>query len=207
MTASNEKEKAMMRAVHVVLAAALAAVPASCDDPGGDGGEGQQPPPATEAPPSGGTGDGTQTNQPPPVDPDGVLGSLTITSGGYDLTLDITDLKRQGQSATLSFRITNTDGEDAEYGWEMYGELGTDTNDTTVSGVTLVDPVNAKKYLVARSGEDEDSPCACSPTNAVYLYIGDSAAFYAAYAAPPPDVTTVNVEFPTFGTVTDVPIS
>jgi len=198
----------MMRAVNVVVAAALAAVPAACDDAGGTGDAGEgTPPPVVESPAPDGASDGTQTNTPAPQPPPegGVLASRDVQAEGYSLTIDITELKRQGQSATLSFRITNTGGGDSF--WSMYETLGAESSDYTVSGVVLVDPVNAQRYLVARSG-GEDGPCACSQqTSDIYLYVGDSAEFFATYAAPPPDVTTINVEFPTFGAFTDVPIS
>jgi hypothetical protein len=200
----------MMRTMSAVFAAALAVAPAACDDGGGgtaEGGGGQtQQVQETPAPgETGEAGDGGQTNQPPPPPPGEALASRDVQSEGYSLTIDITELKRQGQSATLSFRITNTGGGDSY--WGMYETLGTQPNDYTVSGVVLVDPVNAQRYLVARSG-GEDGPCACSQaTDDILLYVGDSAEFFATYAAPPPEVTTVNVELPTFGAFTDVPVS
>jgi hypothetical protein len=160
-------------------------------------------PPNESSPPD----DGTPTVAPsqPPVQPGEALASRGVQSEGFDLTIDITGLQRQGQTLTLSFRITNTAGEGSF--WAMYETLGSESGDYTVSGVTLVDPVNAQRYLVARSG-GEDGPCACSQsTGDIYLYVGDSAEFFATYAAPPPNVTTMNVEFPQFGAFTDVPIS
>jgi hypothetical protein len=204
----NKEEKIMMRAVYVVAAAALAAVPAACDDAGGTGGGGENtPPPVVESPAASGSGEGTQTNQPPPPPEGGVLANDTVQVQGSELSIDITSLKRQGQSMTLEFRITNVRSDSDWYAEDTLGrDLGAFDYDHTVSGVELVDPVNAQRYLVARS-DGEDGECACSSTRGVYLSEGDSVEFYATYAAPPPDVTAINVEFPTFGAFTDVPIS
>jgi hypothetical protein len=81
---------------------------------------------------------------------------------------------------------------------------GTDVNDYNVSGVTLVDPVNAKRYLVATSGGGN---CVCSTAGTNSMHEGDADSFYATFTAPPPEVTKVNVELRALGTFSDVPIS
>jgi hypothetical protein len=84
--------------------------------------------------------------------------------------------------------------------------LGTATLDFTVSGVSLIDPVNGRRYRVARNGTGEDAKCVCSKANET-IKGGSSLELYAVYGAPPADVTKVNVEIPNLGVFADVPIS
>lgn len=191
----------MKRQIALVALAAAVIVGATACEPGLSGDSGTDDLPtggSTRAP----TGEAASP-PPPPAAAGGVLASGEVHNDGNQLLLEITGLLRQGQTATLSFRITNLASPDY---WMVHDNLGSGRNDFTVSGVTLVDPVNAQRYQIARSG-GEDGPCACADTWKVNLSEGDSADFFATYAAPPPDISTINVEFPLFGVFTDVPIS
>ncbi|MEV6032022.1 hypothetical protein AB0L65_12780 [Nonomuraea sp. NPDC052116] len=116
--------------------------------------------------------------------------------------VDITALKRQGRTLSLQWTITALDGK-----VNVHNGLSTATLDYTVSAVSLIDPVNAKRYRVARNGTDQDAKCVCSDTQGQFLDKGDASTLYAVFAAPPADVTKINIEMPMIGVLTDVPIS
>ncbi|TMR21066.1 hypothetical protein ETD86_16460 [Nonomuraea turkmeniaca] len=116
--------------------------------------------------------------------------------------VEITALKRQGRTVSLNWTVTATDGK-----VNLHNGLGTAPLDFTVSGVSLIDPVNAKRYRVARNGTGEGAECVCSGTQGQFLESGEASTLYAVFAAPPVDVTKVNVEMPMIGVFTDVPIS
>ncbi|MGW2152392.1 hypothetical protein [Nonomuraea sp. NPDC001699] len=127
-----------------------------------------------------------------------------VGSGGQHgkARVDITALKRQGRTVTLNWTITATDGK-----VNVHNGLGTGTLDYTVANVSLIDPVNAKRYRVARNGTGPDATCVCSGTQGQFLESGQASTLYAVFAAPPPEVTKVNVEMPMLGVLTDVPLS
>ena len=71
-------------------------------------------------------------------------------------------------------------------------------------GLRLVDGKNAKLYLVASDG---NGTCVCTgDLNGVFLEDDVPQLFSATFAAPPGDLTTVDVRVPTFGTVKGVPV-
>ncbi|MFJ2032420.1 hypothetical protein [Streptosporangium sp. NPDC087985] len=174
---------------------------------GASSSESQAPPGASEsqAPP------GASEDQTPPgasasapSQQGEVIATRDVKAGGAELTVDITGLRRQGRLVTLSWTITNTGDTD----WEMSNDLG-DTPaylGLTVAGVSLVDPVNAKRYRVARTGDRATAKCVCSDYDP-RTKPGEVLPLYATYAAPPPDVRKINVEFPVLGMFADVPIS
>ncbi len=115
---------------------------------------------------------------------------------------DVTALKRQGRTVTLNWTVTAVDGK-----VNMHNGMGGAPLDFSVSGVSLIDPVNAKRYRVARNGTGSDAECVCSDTQGEFLKAGQTVTLYALFAAPPADVTKVNIEMPMIGVFTDVPIS
>ncbi|HUR08844.1 MAG TPA: hypothetical protein VM347_40325 [Nonomuraea sp.] len=127
-----------------------------------------------------------------------------VGSGGQygKARVDITVLKRQGRTISLNWTVTATDGK-----VNLHNGMGSGTLDYTVSAVSLIDPVNAKRYRVARNGTGQDATCVCSGTQGQFLESGNATTLYAVFAAPPPDVTKINVEMPMMGVFTDVPIS
>lgn len=191
-----------------IIAPLLAATLTGCAMLGGGAGTpGQPPPTAASAPP-------TQVAVPTPESVSGSGGVPQVPSGGTvvskevragetTLSVEITGLRREGQLVTLNWTIANIGDGD----WSLYTYMSADGETEDVSGVSLVDPVNAKRYRVARSG-GPDGACVCSPTDDYYyLDAGAAAALYATFPAPPPEVTKINVEFPQLGQLTDVPIS
>lgn len=126
-----------------------------------------------------------------------------VASGdGGTARADVTALKRQGKTVTLNWTITVVDGE-----VNIHNGMGSATLDYSVSGVSLIDPVNAKRYRVARNGTGSDAQCVCSDTQGNFLKKGQTVTLYALFAAPPADVTKINIEMPMIGVLTDVPIS
>ncbi|MCF6476641.1 hypothetical protein FAF44_51175 [Nonomuraea sp. MG754425] len=127
-----------------------------------------------------------------------------VSSGGMSGKgrIEITSLKRQGRTLTLNWTVTATDGK-----VNLHNGLSGGTLDYTVSAVSLIDPVNAKRYRTARNGTGENATCVCSRTQGQFLESGAASTLYAVFAAPPADVTRLNVEMPMFGVLTDVPIS
>jgi hypothetical protein len=117
------------------------------------------------------------------------------------MTVAITQLQREGRMTTLNFTITNEGGPS----WRVGNDLGEGATDYTVGGLSLVDAGNAKRYRPGRTGR---FTCLCSTTSgSVVIEEGESLPFYATFAAPPPDVTKVHVEVPSFGIMSDVPIT
>lgn len=202
------------RMMFLVVAAAVAAGVSACE-PDLPAGSGQEPAPPGDStnvpagtPAPAGTGEpGDLVASPEPAPPaGGVLASREVQDRGHDLLFEITGLRRQGATLGLQWRITLVQANEAGDRWSPWSKMGSGSADFTVSGVTLVDPVNAQRYLPARSG-GEDGECACSQSTNFYIEEGDTADFFANYAAPPADVTTLNVEFPRFGAFTDVPVT
>ncbi|SNT56015.1 hypothetical protein SAMN05216276_10637 [Streptosporangium subroseum] len=134
----------------------------------------------------------------------GAIASRKVSHGGSNLRVDITGLRRQGKIATLTWTVANLD--ERTDTWYLGSRLSSAGLDITVSGVSLIDPVNGRRYRVARNGTDEDAKCVCS-NGSETIKGGSSLELYAVYGAPPADVTKVNVEFPNLGVFTDVPIS
>ena len=79
-----------------------------------------------------------------------------------------------------------------------------DTTGDTTDGLQLVDGKNAKLYLVASDGKGR---CLCSRSlNSMFLDYGNPMLLSASFAAPPADVTAIDVRIPNFGTVKNVPV-
>jgi hypothetical protein len=71
-----------------------------------------------------------------------------------------------------------------------------------VSGVTLMDPINKKTYLVARDSE-KNTICSKGLEN---IKPGERINVWARYPAPPPDVRKISLMIPHFPPIDDVPI-
>ena len=85
---------------------------------------------------------------------------------------------------------------------EDYGS--SDNTGLAADGLSLVDVKNSKLYLVASDGA---GTCLCSRgLSGVFLSRNLPAIFSATFAAPPADITTVDMRIPTFGTVRNVPV-
>lgn len=158
---------------------------------------------ATEAPETTETGDPSGQAD-VPAEQERVIAHKEVKAGGADLTVKITGLRRQGRLSTLTWTVTN-DGDDR---WKMTSDMGDTPGGLglTVAGVSLVDPVNGKRYAVARTGKYPKPTCLCSEYD-VFTEPGEVLPLHATFAAPPPDVTKINVDLKVLGVFTDVPIS
>jgi hypothetical protein len=151
---------------------------------------------------SGSAAEGGQSAQPATAPPqaDQEITAREVRSQGFKKRLAVTQLRREGKLAMLQFTITNLEGGTWTINWSLRAQNKTAWD---ISGVSLIDPANAKRYRAAFSGD----VCVCSTAEGVSIANGKTHSFYAAFAAPPPDVTKVNVEIPNHGVFTDVPIS
>jgi hypothetical protein len=99
------------------------------------------------------------------------------------------------------------EAEDGIFVFDLFSDGDSTTGDaqssTSVDGVRLVDSARRKVYLAASDGKGN---CLCSRALRGNLEPGHTYTFYATYAAPPPEVTALDVSFPQFGTVSRVPV-
>ena len=117
---------------------------------------------------------------------------------------EIQELKRNsGGTVTLKLTLINGSSKDLGFGYD-FGDSDHHIKDfASVGGISLIDAVNKKKYLVARDSEDT---CLCSRgVNSVAA--GERLNVWAKFPAPPDDVQKINVSIPHFSPADDVPIS
>ncbi len=198
--------------------ATTAAAPAAAA-PGTAAGSAAQPTPAVAGPLAAAVPAAAVGGPPPPP-----VAELDFTGAGrpnapaaVHLRFDIVALARRGDLLELSTRITNeqahtkaADGTPADISWDITGFQAADRPDIhqpigsdTFSGVSLIDGVGRKRYLVAA---DAARRCACS-SYTDSLDGGQSVALSAVFAAPLTTTTKLDVIVPTIGTFRDVPIS
>jgi hypothetical protein len=131
-------------------------------------------------------------------------------SGGHGRRRDsghqgeIQELKRNsGGTVTLKLTLINGSSKELGFGYN-FGDPDHHIKDfASVGGISLIDAVNKKKYLVARDSEDT---CLCSRgVNSVGA--GERLNVWAKFPAPPDDVQKINVAIPHFSPADDVPIS
>jgi hypothetical protein len=114
--------------------------------------------------------------------------------------VEVTELKRlSGRTLSLKFTLINdTDNNLAFH--NDYGEKGQDYG--SIGGVTLVDPVGKKKYMVMR---DSDEKCLCS-RDLPNVEKRSRLNLWAKFSAPPEDVKKISIVIPHFSPMDDVPI-
>ena len=81
-------------------------------------------------------------------------------------------------------------------------ELG-DSNNTAPDGLRLIDTTAGKAYLPATIGDQE---CLCSPRINTVLDNYTDVTVSVTFAAPPAELTAIDLVIPRFGTVRDVPL-
>jgi hypothetical protein len=114
-----------------------------------------------------------------------------------DQRVEVTQLKRtSGGTVNLKFVMINDSDKDISF-WQGFGD------NNTISGVTLVDEKNKKKYFIV---QDSENKYLCSsgldrvkPKSRINLW--------AKFPAPPEDVEKISVLVPRFQPMDDVPIS
>lgn len=189
--------------MRIVCAAAVALlVLASCSASPSPPDQG--PPPTSGVTPAATASPTATAASSPGSDLGPVAGTRSSPVGGNELTLELHDIVRQGTLAQINFTVR------AEKLTPIYGVFddgntdSSDTTDYTVDGLTLIDTVAAKVYLVAA---DSEGHCLCS-RQLVQTVVEDDrpVLLYATFAAPPSTVTSMSVQVPGFGVFPDVPV-
>lgn len=149
----------------------------------------------------------------PAAAPEPGIVTAEASANGVRFRFVLTELRRSGPTVIANARLEHVSGEerlqisdtfdDGQY-QELKGESG-DELGHVFDGIALIDPEGRKKYLVAR---DETGRCVCSnDLSAVFLRADSPVTLQATLAAPPEDVTEVDVVVPNVKTFSDVPIS
>ena len=128
-------------------------------------------------------------------------GPIASTDGEQPGTrVDVTELKRSGDTVTLKFSLVN----DSQSDFTLAESLRTMGSGYNVSGVYLLDAPNRKKYQVIM---DAAQNCVCSSNIPYKVAPGESVNLWAKFPAPPPDVTEVGVVVPHFIPMDAVPVA
>jgi hypothetical protein len=134
-----------------------------------------------------------------------VLGQETVPapdSKGGTVDIAVVGLAVQGQLATLSVRFTpHFPSEPADKSISLYDMSGNALNQDQVS---LVDPVGLKRYLVVKDSNNVALGADEVFTEAVN---NSSVTAHWTFAAPPANVTKIDVDLGPFQPLNDVPIS
>lgn len=181
-----------------------AAVPAASAEPTAQVTTSLGPP---ETPPS------SSASVPPSTSAEPALGEPVATRNGTinhgQVTLSVYPILRNGATSSLTLRVyvdSVTSSVQIAQAFDDGQTQGGDYNrgGGTADGIKLVDGANRKLYLAAR---DDQNFCLCSNNLAdVILKQGEIALLSSTFAAPPADVTKMDVIIPHFGTVNGVPV-
>jgi hypothetical protein len=206
-----------------LLAIALSAT--ACGALGGPGAPASSAPPpagsttaASSAPAASGGPTSAAPGQPTPADPSALAGngqlgqvvaSRTSAKDGDKVIAELYPVQRDGTVSHLNLTLSVPAGASKKV---QVSDLLSDENYDAIDhdglvadGIQLVDGKNAKLYLVASDGRGQ---CLCSRgLSGVFLGEGAPVLISATFAAPPADVTSVDVRLPSFGTVKGVPVS
>lgn len=148
----------------------------------------------------------------PPAGPD-QLGTPVATrkssKDGEEIVVTLYPVVRDGGVSHLNFTLASAAAPNKKV---QIDSLLSDSDSATgdkggwaADGLQLIDGKNNKVYLTASDGRGQ---CLCSrQLIGVYLQDNLPLALSATFAAPPADVSTVDVRVPSFGTVVRVPVS
>ena len=129
-----------------------------------------------------------------------VPGRPATDDDGRSITMTPVTLRRQGGLVLLELTGQNNDPNTAVNLAEPLGR-----GNYGFEAVTLIDPVNRKRYLVAR---DSANACLCTSfVGGLVVQPGQSGLVSAFFSAPPDSVRTIDVEVPGVGVFPDVPLS
>lgn len=184
-----------MRRIAAAAAAGAILAAAGCGSVGASHGTGQQGQSSSA---------GSRAAASPVPTPSKTIASKRVSVDGKHLPVQVYDLYRHGDLATLKFGLKNTTHNKLLAGGTVLrGSPFGRAKENDVSGVYLVDGKHKKKYLPAHMGQE----CLCSThLDEVKVAPGQTLYLYATYAAPPTDVASVNVTFGKLGTITGVPV-
>lgn len=146
--------------------------------------------------------------------PSGPLATRRGQIDGEAVILELTELKRSGDTTALNIRLGVPRETDSSIGAQVsqtfddgIGELddGDGGDSSTLDGISLIDSQNRQRYLVAR---DANGTCVCDGNlSSAFIEFKAPVVLSATFGAPPEDVDTVDVVIPQFGTFKDVPLS
>lgn len=118
--------------------------------------------------------------------------------------IEVTELKRtSGGTLSLKFAMVNDSDKSIGFGYDFASPDNHLKDHSTVGGITLVDPVNKKKYFVVR---DSENKCVCS-SGVHDLPKASRANLWAKFPAPPVNVGKITIVVPHFAPMDDVPIA
>jgi len=130
------------------------------------------------------------------------LAGTDTTIAGAQMRIEVVELVRQDELATLTFTVENTSGRDSEIFYHAFDDTG---RGTAADGLVLIDPRNGREYKVVRR---PGTGCLCSDELPFKLGAGQKINLSATFEAPSPDVEEANVNFPgSVGQLTGIPIS
>lgn len=157
-----------------------------------------EPPPATG---SSGSGPPAGTNA---DDLGSVVATKTTADSGATVTMRLYSVVRDGNLAHVRLTL----GADERY--QVSGLLSDrnpeagDADNDAADGIAMVDPGRSKMYLAASDGQGR---CLCSRALFATLVETDAPRLITAtFAAPPPEVTSIEVHMPAFGVFAGVPV-
>lgn len=139
------------------------------------------------------------------------LGAVgTRPSGKKDVEVTLNNVVANDATMTVNFTMTNNEEsgnvqvKDRFNNGLREAEGAEGTADTFSADGVYVVTEEKKRYLV---GRDDKGVCACSGNlSNMFVNSGGSMTFSAVFAAPPEQISTVDVFIPTVGTFTDVPL-
>lgn len=146
-----------------------------------------------------------------PSDAQNGLASRDSQIDKVPIRLEITELRRSGATSAITIRLVVTD-DTGDGSAQIADTLDDGISDAengneydTTDGISLIDTVNRKRYLVAR---DSSGRCVCDNSlSGTFVRSVGPTVLSATFAAPPEDVKAVDVVIPRFGTFKNVPIS
>jgi hypothetical protein len=221
-----------MRRSMVLAALAALLTAAACSLPGSQKNESPSEPPATSetapppsgassmpaspgspvssgsagATPPGGPASGTSVPSGTSSDQLGqVVASRTTSLGGKAVQVDLHPLVRDGNLTHVQLTVSSKDDLSL---WNTFSDNDASAGNKqawAADGITLVDTVHNKLYLVASDGHGS---CLCSQNlGSVELKDELPVLVSASFATPPPEMTEIGVQIPNFGVFPHVPIS
>jgi hypothetical protein len=140
------------------------------------------------------------------------LRAATTQAGAVPLAISLNEVRVSGRLMQVTFTVTNRQPAANPNSWHVADFFNNGVHEangaysypdhTSVDGVYVLDPKNAKRYLVAR---DPNQLCVCS-IGSHFIKGGRSVTFTGTYQAPPADVTAVTVVIPKTAPFENVPV-
>jgi hypothetical protein len=210
--------KARLAGAVTLLAAAALSTAACTSSSSGSSGSATGSSTGTAASAAGAAVASASPGAPAPALP--VLGGREATVDGTRLRVDLNELRVEGRITRLNFSVNNLDPDPnpgssstrfqiaqhlSDGIFQASGQQTAAGDGDSADGVYLVDTVNAKRYLAARTA---DGSCVCSTDLAnQFVDPGHSLVLTVVYAALPAGVTAVDVDVPGFGSFPQVQVS